>query len=449
MGERKRYIESIRAEVERTRSEPGRVSKLRDLIQEDLIEVADNLAEFSVDDRVAIFESLDPADRALMLEEVDEADQELLIERLADAELPKVLEEMDPDDVADIVDERSEIDRERLLTGLDSELAEQIRELASYPPDTAGGLMTPEFLAVDESATVQDVKDLIRSRDDFESIGNIFVTTDRRLLGVFSVRELILASNDTIVATFLTRDVIHVDVHDDREEVYRVMETYHLFSLPVVDDNHDLVGIVTVDDVLTVAEEEASEDVFRMAGSGDLHPTRDTIFGRVTKRLPYLTLSVFGGFGSAFILKVMGKSDVIDDVTYFLPMIPMIGGNVAMQSSAVMVRGFATGEVELARTPRVIRDEVTVGLIVGFACAIVGAFIALVLTDNDPQSMAVTVLCAIVSLSLVSATLGTGIPAVFHRLGVDPAIAAGPFVTGLIDMVGCALYIAFIAAFRP
>lgn len=449
MGERKRYIDSIRAELERSKSEPERVEKLRDLVRDDLIEVADNLAEFDVDERVVIFEALDPSERALMLEEVDESDQELLLERLEDTELASVLEEMDPDDVADLVDERSEPDRERLLTALDTALAEQIRELASYPPDTAGGLMTPEFVAVEETASVQDVKDLIRSRDDFESVGNIFVVTERRLLGVFSVRELILASNETVVSSFMTRDVIHVDVQDDREEVYRVMETYHLFSLPVVDDNHDLVGMVTVDDVLTVAEEEASEDVFRMAGSGDLHPTRDSILGRVRKRLPYLTLSVFGGFGSAFILKAMGRSEIIDDVTYFLPMIPMIGGNVAMQSSAVMVRGFATGEVELSRTPRVIRDEVAVGLIVGFACALVGAFTALVLAEVDPRSMAVAVLCAILSLSVVSSTLGTGIPAVFHRLGIDPAIAAGPFVTGLIDMVGCALYVTFIAVFRP
>ena len=452
MGDRERALHEVEGELERLKgAQDGDPSRLRDLVRDHLIDVAGALSDFADSDKLRVFEALTPEDQAEFLQEVDEIQQNFLLDRLEEqGSRAEVLGEMALDDAADIVDQRSEDDRERILEGLDEDRAAQIRELARFDPDTAGGLMTPEFVAVEPETSVAGVKELIRSRDDFESINNIFVVTHQKLVGVFSARELILAENDELVSDLMTRDVIHVDVDADREECFRVMETYHLFSMPVVDTNHDLLGIITVDDVLTAVEEEASEDVFRMAGSADLHPTQDTIGGRVRKRIPFLLFSVFGGLGSAFILKAVARDEeaVLNDVAYFLPMIPMIGGNIAMQSSAVMVRGFATGEIEQDRIPRVIRDELAVGMIVSLPCGLLGALVAFILGEGSPLRMCLAVMSSILTLAVASSLLGTGIPSVCQKLKVDPAISAGPFITGLIDMIGCLIYILFIIAYQ-
>ncbi|MCA9299473.1 MAG: magnesium transporter, partial [Phycisphaerales bacterium] len=340
---------------------------------DNLIEVADSLAEFEQEEQVLILDLLAPEEQADLIEEAPETVQDFFLEHLQDdVRLPEIISQLAPDDAADLVDDLSDTRRELVLGRLDEERADAIRELASYAPDTAGGVMTTKYLAVGEETTVRGVKDIIRESGDVESIHNIFVTSDDRLLGVFSARQLILADNDQAVREIMTRDVISVEVDDDVEEVYRVMETYHLSSLPVVDQYHDLVGLITFDDILTVGEQEATEDVFRMAGSSETSPTHDSVLRRAGKRLPYLLVSTFGGFGSALVLRSVGRAGLVDEVMYFLPMIAMLGGNIATQSSAVMVRGFATGEVDPSRIPRILLGEMAVGITVGFAVALLG-----------------------------------------------------------------------------
>ncbi|MCA9321490.1 MAG: magnesium transporter, partial [Planctomycetes bacterium] len=403
MGERSRLVEALQAELDRARESGASapLARIPELVEDDLIDLADLLDEFDDAEQWLIFDSLATGAQVTVLEEASEKVQHHLVDHLKETgRLPAVFAEMALDDVVDIVDEKTEVEREELLQGVDEARAEQIRELVQYQPDTAGGLMTAEFLAVSKETTVQAVKDLIRTRDDFESINNIFVVDTERLLGVFSSRQLILADNADAVQTFMTTDVIHVEVDDDPEEVYRAMETYHLYSLPVVDRFHDLVGIITVDDVLTLGEEEASEDVFRMAGSTDLHPTRDSILGRVRRRLPFLLLSLLGGFGTAAILRMfgVGENAVVTEVTYFMPLIVSLCGNIATQSSATMVRGFATGEVDAGRLGGVIIDEIGVGAVVGAICAVLSAGLAFLLGHNEPVRMALVVLCSIMSL---------------------------------------------------
>ncbi|MEE9392089.1 MAG: magnesium transporter [Planctomycetota bacterium] len=453
MNDRERLAEALKIEIDRVRSAPEAPNdrgRLRELVSESLIDVADLAVHLDDEDRLLIFESLGPEEQADLLEEVEGEVRDYFLRALdGDERLPHLLERIAPDDAVDLVEDLSQSDRDRILDNVETQHADKIRELSQYAPDTAGGLMTPDFVATSQEATVADVKTLIRSRDDFESIDNVFVLSKERLLGVFSSRDLILADNSDLVKDLMTTDVVSAKLGTDREECYRLMETYHLSTLPVVDQFHDLAGIVTVDDVLTVGQEEASEDVFRMAGSADIRPTRDSVLGRVRKRLPYLLVSVFGGFGSALVLKLfsVGDANVISEVTYFLPMIAMLGGNIATQSSAVMVRGFATGEIDPHHIPRVIGDELQVGVLVGVVCSVFGAIAAYVLGENDPLWMALAVMASIASLSGISSVLGTTIPSVCHKLNVDPAISAGPFITMLIDMIGCAIYMAFVIGF--
>ncbi len=448
MSDRARLIEAIRSELERAvGSETLVLARLPEIVGDRAIELADVLDDFDDKDILRIFDSLAESQQLTVLEEAGERTQELLVRHLkTGGRLPEFFREMAIDDVVDIVDERPEAEREELLEGLDSHRAEQIRELSQYSPDTAGGLMTAEFLAVSKSTTVGEVKELIRDHADFESINNIFVTDAGKLIGVFSVRQLLIADNNDRVEDFMTTDVLTVDVDDDPEEVYRIMETYHLTSMPVVDEFHNLVGIITVDDVLTVGEREASEDVFRIAGSVDVRPTKDTIMGRVKKRLPFLMLSLLGGFGTANVLKLFGAGPeaIITKASYFTPLIVSLCGNIATQSSATMVRGFATGEIDGSRLFRVILDEIGVGFIVGSVCAVISASLAWILRDDDPIRMAAVVFSSVVCLSFVASTLGAGVPTLFHRLQIDPAIAAGPLITVLVDMTGSLIYLSFV-----
>ncbi|MEZ6196291.1 MAG: magnesium transporter [Planctomycetota bacterium] len=448
MPDRDPHLERLRSELARAVADPAADrSRLRELALEDIIAVADALDDFEPAERHTVFECLPAEAQAELLDEADESIQAWYLERLAgDDRLADIVTRLAPDDAADLIENLDEAERDRLLASIDGEAAEKIRHLGRYAADSAGGLMTPDLLSVPQEWTVQQVKDLIRARERIESIDNIFVTAGQRLLGVFSARELILADNLDEVRSLMRTDVVHVDVDADREEIYRVMETYHLSSIPVVDRFHDLVGVVTVDDVLTAGQEEASEDVFRMAGSGDIRPTRDSILGRVRKRLPYLVVSVFGGFGSALVLRAFGLEEV-GQITYFLPMIVMLGGNIATQSSAVMVRGFATGEIEAHEIPRVILDELAVGFLVGLAVAVCGATAAYLIGDEDPRRIASAVLVSIVALAGISAILGTSVPSVCHRLDIDPAISAGPFITVSIDVIGCAVYLGLVTAF--
>lgn len=445
MSDRARSKEILKSELalsvgDETRSR----DRLREMVVEDVIGVADWLDELDDRERLVLFESLPPESQAELLEEADETVQAWFLDALeGDDRLPGLVARLAPDDAADLVENLSDEERDRILDELDAVRAEQIRELAAYDADSAGGLMTPDLLRLDPESTVHDVKELIRANGSVESIDNLFVTSGERLLGVFSVRELILADNADLVSDIMTTDAHHVDVDTDREEIYRVMETYHLSSMPVVNQYHDLLGVVTFDDVLTIGQEEASEDVFRMAGSGDIRPTRDTILGRVRKRLPYLVVSVFGGFGSALVLRAFNMKE-LSDITYFLPMIVMLGGNIATQSSAVMVRGFATGEIEPKEIPRVIVDELAVGFLVGLVVAVCGGLAAYTLGDTDPERIAFAVFGSIVTLAGISALLGTSIPSVCHRLEIDPAISAGPFITVSIDVIGCAVYLALV-----
>ncbi|MFT7616544.1 MAG: magnesium transporter [Planctomycetota bacterium] len=450
MSERSRLIETAKSELRKYEEQEGLASTgVSDFIAENLIEIADNISEFDDAEKSQLLERLDAQQIADFLEELDDTDQPFFLNLLKDdARLPIIMSEMKDDDIADIVDEVSEEERERLLEALPKERAEKIRELAKYKPDTAGGLMTTEFLAVEKDATVRDVKDKIRAQGDLESINNIFVTAGERLLGVFSVRELILSENAQQVGEFMVQDVLSIDADEDAEECYRMMETYHLSSLPVVDQYHDLLGIVTFDDVLTVGEEEASEDVFKMAGSADLHPTRDSVIGRVQKRIPWLLVSVAGGFGAAFVMDLFGMDEVVSEVTKFLPLILMLGGNIATQSSATMVRGFATGEVVVGRISKVIVGEILVGLMVGSICAIIGCFLVYLTASTNPAAMAAVVLSSVVCLSLLASLLGTAIPTMCLQLNFDPAISAGPFITMLIDMVGAAVYLTFFLVYR-
>jgi len=412
------------------------------------IDLARALVDFDPDDLGRVFDFLDRESQAVVLSEADPRDQAVLLLHVGDrgAEL---IANLEPDDAADVLETLQPPEREHILRGMAEPEAREIRELTVHDSETAGGLMTPEFFAVSAKQTVQEVLDLLRrTAHEAEVVNNLYVLEGERLVGVFSLRELILADVGAHVDEFMSTELRTALVDQDREEVLRVMETYHLSILPVVDSSERLLGIVTFDDALTAMEEEGSEDVMTLAGAGagDTFPTHQTVGERVKARLPWLTVTLLGGLGCAWIVPMLHDlmgGDMPGDVggkdSLFFVMIAGMAGSVAIQSAAIMVRGFATGEIGKGRTRQIIRDETLVGASVG---AVVGVSAGLLLLlFGVEQEMAISVAVALLAATTIGAAAGTMIPSFCRWIGVDPAISAGPFLTALNDVLGITIFV--------
>lgn len=355
----------------------------------------------------------------------------------------KILSKMPVDDAADLLGELEEEDREELLPFFDSEDAEDLRELLEYDEDTAGGLMTTEYVAIPEDITTDRAIRVLRDLSpDAETIYYVYVIDETgKLKGVISLRELIIESPDTVISDMMHKHVISVKAEDDQEDVARAVSRYDLLAVPVVDDNGVLLGIITVDDVIDVINEEATEDMYRMAGtySEAAEEDEDRIPVILKSRLPWLLVTVLGGLLSGTVLQ--GFSDSLSEMvalSFFIPMLIGIGGNVGTQSSTVTVRGIATGDINTRTVVSTIARESSVGVIMGAVMGLVVAFLA-VFWQHD------MLLGAVVGLSMMAniftaATMGTLVPLFFKKVGVDPAVASAPFITTTIDIVGLMIY---------
>jgi magnesium transporter len=263
-----------------------------------------------------------------------------------------------------------------------------------------------------------------------------------RLAGVLSIRDLLLAHPDQAVSQIMTSEVIKVRDEAPREEVIRAIEIYHLGAVPIVDAEDRLLGIVTADDAFTALEEEASEDVLALAGAAGPLPTRSGVLRRVRTRLPWLLVTLAGGLLGSFLIQGLsrwfGRADAVGPLGRFLPLVAGMAGNVAMQSAAVMVRGFATGEIPRFRRGRVIADEILVAGTVGCLCGAVAGLIAV--STGAGTGLATAVSLSIATASTLGGVSGTVIPTACVLLRIDPAVASGPFITTLNDLVGFAVY---------
>ena len=416
------------------------------------IDLAGVLPDLEDEQINTVFDRLDPERRAVVLAESDPRIQALLLLHVGDqgAELVSTLE---PDDAADVLERLPESEREEILQGMEETDAREIRELTSYDPETAGGLMTPEFVSVEPDQTVDQVLQHLRGAgDEAEDVSNVYVLEKGRLSGVFSLRELIRAPAERLIAEVMTRDVIRVRTDQDREDVVRLMETYHLSSIPVVDAGDRLLGIITFDDALTAMEEEGSEDVMTMAGAGSVEtfPTRQTVKQRVLQRIPWLMVTLAGGMACALIVPalyaMLGEAEEVSENSLFFVMIAGMAGSVATQSAAVMVRGFAIGEIGKGRTRRIIFEESLVGLLVGFLVGL-GASVTVYLLnltgvlELENTTMPITLFFSFLIATTIAGIGGTLIPSVCERFGVDPAISAGPFLTALNDVTGLSIFV--------
>jgi len=377
-----------------------------------------------------------------VLSELDPDVLQGLVESLSDEELAEILSSMDADDAADLLALLPEDRRSGILAAMNLEDSEDIGKLLGYPEDSAGGIMTSSFFALGEGVTVEEAIRAIQGAEEAETVFYVYVVDDEgRLVGVVSLRQLITSPPTATLRQIMATDVIKVDVHTDQEQVARVVAKYDLLAIPVVDEAEHLVGIITVDDVIDVLREEATEDVFKMAGTSQ----EELVYGNqvlpiVRIRMPWLVINLFGGILTGTILWWFRATvEEIIALVSFVPVITAMGGNVGTQSSSILVRAFATGRVDFQNLRAHLWKEVRVGLLLGLVCGLLVGGVALVWHGN--VFLGIVVAVSMVAAMTVAATMGTVAPALFRKLEIDPAVASGPFVTTANDITGILIYL--------
>lgn len=378
-----------------------------------------------------------------------------IISAFGDDKGSAVLDSMYVDDVVDIIGELEPSDQEHILDMMEDEDAEEVRELMDYPEGSAGSIMTTEFVAINENTTTEEAIDILRaSAPSAETVYYIYVVNDEDVLvGVLSLRELIITPPNWTVGHIMHSHIKSVGDYMDQEEVASLVSRYDIMAVPVVNDDFHIVGIVTVDDILDVIEEETTEDVLRMAGSHEDEMDEDDgfcvkIVKAVKARFPWLLLTLFGGFVSGLIMDNIEEDlATVVALTYFIPMLMGLGGNVGTQSSTVTVRGISLGQVDSSHLFINVLRESLIGLTVGVGCAVVLCIVSFIWLKSFALSVLVgiTLLCNM----FISAFVGTFVPLTLKRVGVDPAVASAPFISTAIDIIGLLIYAILASVFMP
>jgi magnesium transporter len=377
-----------------------------------------------------------------IVRELDPGIAARLLVRLSDPQAADVLEEMPPDDAADVVGEIPESEREDVLREMRREEAADIRELLEYPPETAGGRMTPLFLALREGMTVDEALQYLRSLGEPNAGYYVYVTDDAgRLAGVITLRDLVLAAPGRRIAEITRRDVVAIDANDDQEHAARMLRERGFLALPVVGPDRRLLGIITADDVAEVIEEEASEDIERLGGSQPLEEPylTATVWHLFRKRILWL-LALFAA--EAYTGNVLrfyeGELARVVALSFFIPLLIGTGGNTGTQVVTTLVRALAVGEVGLRDIFRVFVRELEVGLVLATAMA-AAAYLRAYILGVGPgigEVVALTAFCVVVWAAVVASVL----PLILARLRLDPAVVSGPLIATLVDGTGLVIY---------
>jgi len=414
-------------------------------------EIASILQNFDPDDHTKILEALDNETASEVILELDPEQREDILEDFDAEKIADIADEMDSDDAADLLGELPEQTAQSVLDKMDPEEAKDVKPLLKYPEDTAGGIMQTELVKVSQNSTVQDTINWIRLiAKEVEDFQLVFVTDKQdKLLGQISLTKLILATPNTNVTAVMEPIEVTTTPYIDQEEVAKIFQKYDILSLPVVDSSGVLLGRITADDVLDVISEEASEDLFQMAGVGDsLHPIYTPTRTRIQLRAPWLLLTLIGELFIAFII-VYAFQPTLEKVAIlaaFMPAIMATGGNVGLQTTTIIIRSLGMGTINVKQMFKLVISEMKVGLSLGLICGIIAALIGALISYNQPEvtRLALAVFIAMVSATLATSFIGVAAPLVLHKLDFDPAAASGPFLTMFNDIFGSVFYL-FIA----
>ena len=437
--------------------EEKKFTKLRSLLSEmDPADIAQILEEIPKKELPVVFRILPKEPAAEAFVELDSDTQQLLIEAFSDAELREVLDELFMDDTVDIIDEMPASVAKRILKQTDAETRRMINKLLAYPDDSAGSIMTTEYVDIKKGMTVDEAFDRIRTVGlDTEAIYTCYVIDrSRRLLGLVTVKDLLLNPKDSVINDIMDENIISANTLEDKEEVAAKFEKYNLMALPVVDTENRLVGVVTVDDAIDVMQEEVSEDIDKMAAilPSDKPYFKTGIFSTFRSRIPWLLLLMLSAtFTSAIISGFEAKLTVFPALIAFIPMIMGTSGNCGSQSSVTVIRSISLGDIEFRDLPKVLWKELRVAFICGITLSVVN-FAKLILVDHfllhafdsnlqliETLIVSVTLFCMVI----VSKLVGCILPILAKKIGFDPAVMASPFITTIVDAISLMIYFGF------
>lgn len=434
--------------------EEKKYARLRELLSEmNPADIAQILTDVPERELPVVFRILPKELAAEVFVEMDTEMQQLLIEAFSDTELREVMDELFMDDTVDIIDEMPATVAKRILRQTDPKTRKMINQLLAYPDDSAGSIMTTEYIDLKTDMTVEQAFDKIRRIGlDTETIYTCYVTdASRHLLGIVSVKDLLLNEKSCVIGDIMDENIIYANTLDDKEEVAGQFEKYDLMALPVVDKENRLVGIVTVDDAIDVIQEEATEDIEKMAAilPSDKTYFRTSVFSTFKARIPWLMLLMISAtFTGAIISSFEEKLTVLPALIAFIPMLMDTGGNSGSQSSVTIIRSISLGDVQFKDIGRVLWKEFRVALCCSVALAAIN-FIKMWLIDYmllhtfDPgkQFAEIAVVCLTLFFTVIVAKIiGCVLPIIAKKIGFDPAVMASPFITTIVDAVSLFIY---------
>ncbi len=386
----------------------------------------------SKEEAIEVFEYLDPSVQQTLLEDFKRQD------------VQEIVDNMSPDDRARLFDELPAKVVRRLLEQLSPTERAATALLLGYAPNTAGRIMTPEYLSLKENLTITQALTQIRSLANLrETIYYIYVTDDaRRLTGILSLRDLILAQPQETLGSIMTRDVVFVNTGTDQEEVARTIQHYDFVAIPVVDAEQRLVGIVTVDDVLDILEQETTEDIYKLGGleSGGDNYFQTNLFTVARRRVVWLFILLITNSGTAAV--ITNQEDILEKVvalTAFIPLLIDTGGNVGAQSSTVVIRGLNTEDVRTSEALNIVKREGLAGVLLGGMLGTVVIVWAYLLQGNFAVALAVGI--SLFSICVLASVSGSALPFLFRKMGLDPALMSAPFITTAVDVLGVLIYL--------
>ena len=416
------------------------LSSLADIHYADLAEIFELLETTEVIFLVKIFDKQKIADA---LAEIDEDLREIILEKLSAKEIAEKIVELDTDDATDVISELTEERQERVFSQIkDAELTDDIKELLKYDEDTAGGLMAKELVSVNENLSISKCLDEIRKQaKNVTRVHSIYVVDSKnRLKGRLSLKDVVTAKSRSKVKDIYIPNVDYVTVNQEGEDVAKIMSKYDLEAIPVTNKGKTLLGRITIDDIVDLIKDEAEKDYQLAAGISSEVEVNDSIFQLTKARLPWLFLGLLGGLGSVFILKdfeqIMNQPD-LRNLFFYTPLIAAMAGNVGVQSSAIIVQGLANDLVKGSLLNRLFK-EVGLSLINGFALSVILIIFGQIV--NQDLSMSLTIAGSMMGVIIIAALVGTFVPIILDKQGIDPAIATGPFITTANDIFGIFLF---------
>ena len=448
------------------RFEIGQIALVKMLEDKKYATLRDILVTMNPSDIAGIFEDLEDKQIPILFRlltkeqaaetfvEMEPEAQELLIRSFSDNELKEVLDELYVDDAADLVEEMPANVVRRILAAADPEMRSSINQILRYPENSAGAWMTTEYVSLRPSMTVEEAILRIRRQGvDKETIYTCYVTKDRKLLGIVTVKDLLLAEDDeTLISDLMETELISVTTHTDQEEVARIFSKYDFMALPVVDKENRMVGIVTVDDAIDVMEEEATEDIELMGGMLPSEDTylRSSVWELFKNRIPWLLFLMLSATFTGMIINSFEDALAAQmALSAFIPMLMGTGGNSGSQSSVTIIRALSLDEVAFSDLPRVVWKEIRTAVLCGLALSVV-CFIKIWLVDRlllgntDITLMVDAVVCLAMFVTvLLAKTVGAVLPMVAKILKLDPAVMASPFITSIVDALSLLVYFLF------